>query len=70
MKSAIIWIMLFHSPVLMDDIHKREFATESSCKAEARRENRRLGHGSLYYECIPLSRGEPVSMWFPKGSER
>lgn len=62
---TIIWIMLFHSPVLVGDPKDREFPTERVCKAEAAKENKRLGHGSLYYECIPMSVGEPVSILFP-----
>ena len=51
--EAIIYVMVFHSPVYMSDPFDRVFATLEACEAEAKHENKRLGPGSLYYECIP-----------------
>jgi hypothetical protein len=43
-----------------------------ACVAAGREWLRGIRHRSPndHIECIPISTGEPVSMWFPKGRER
>ena len=59
-----VFLLLLHSPQLMLAAEPSTFKTEQACKAEAKKRSRGLGHGSLYYECIPHSVGEPRSFWF------
>jgi hypothetical protein len=59
-----VFLLLLHSPQLMLAAEPSTFPTERACKAEARKRSKGLGHGSLYYECIPHSTGEPRSFWF------
>jgi hypothetical protein len=59
-----VFLLLLHSPTLMLAAEPSTFPTERACKAEARKRSRGLGYGSLWYECISHSVGEPRSFWF------
>jgi hypothetical protein len=62
----LVWILFFHSPVLLDDAQRRTWATHAACERVAARQNRSLRGSALYYECVPMSTGEARSFRFPQ----